>query len=598
MKAEKSGAAGHLAAVERLWAQGITGAGLKWLSAFNPIWLLIVPVVVIVGGLLVTVFWLSFIRGLPGTPEARYTVENYLRLYTDPFVVTALSNTLRFALMTVVVALFFGVSIAWLVERTDLPGKAAIYTVMSVSILLPGFFVAMGWLFLLHPRIGMINLWLVRTFNLAQAPLSITTVAGMGWVQGLSLASLAFILTAASFRSMDPALEEAATVHGAGFIQMLRRVFAPLVLPGLLASSIYIFTIGIGAFDTPAIIGLSNRVYTFSTFVYAQSVTGDSLPEYGPIAAMSGLVAVIAIVLSAWYGSVIKKANRYQVVTGKGYRPRQYELGKWVWPAWLFIGVYFLLSKILPFLLLIWAAGLPYFQPPSLKALDSFSFQNFSSIPVDLLARGAKNTAILMVVVPTLSLFVSFAFSWMVVRSRSRFRALIDFFAFLPHAVPGIVFGVGALFVALFVLKGLPLYGSLTLLAIVYVVDRLSFGTRVLNSALIQIHHELEEAAAICGAGGLRIARSVLAPLVWPALLNGWLWMVLLTLRELTLATILFSPSNITMPVVVWNIWISGNFGIASAITLLLLAGLTPLVVLYWLVGMRGVPGSRAGVSS
>jgi iron(III) transport system permease protein len=317
------------------------------------------------------------------------------------------------------------------------------------------------------------------------------------------------------------------------------------------------------------------------------------LPEYGPIAAMSGLVAVIAVLLSTWYGTVIKRANRYQVVTGKGYRPRQYELGKWMLPAWIFIGTYFVLSKILPLLLLVWAAGLPYFQPPSLQALGSFSWQNFHSIPLDLLARGAKNTAILMVLVPTLAILVSFAFSWTVVRSRSRLRGLIDFFAFLPHAVPGIIFGVGALFVALFVLKGIPLYGSLTLLAIVYVVDRLSFGTRVLNSALIQIHHELEEAAAICGASGLRIARSVLAPLVWPALLNSWLWMALLTLRELTLATVLFSPNNITMPVVVWNIWISGNFGVASAITLVLMASLAPLVMLYWILGRRQTPWAR-----
>lgn len=567
----------------------------RLIAGFNPVWLLIAPVILIVAGMLVTVFWLSFIRGLPGTPEATYTYENYLRLYTDPFVITALKNTLGFAGITVVVALFFGISIAWLVERTNLPGKAVIYTVMSVSILLPGFFVAMGWLFLLHPRIGMINLWLVRVFGLSQAPLSITTVTGMGWVQGLSLASLAFVLTSASFRSMDPALEEAATVHGAGFGQMLKRVFMPLVFPGLLASSIYIFTIGIGSFDTPAIIGLSNRVYTFSTFVYAQSVTGDSLPEYGPIAAMSGLVAVVALLLSSWYGTVIKKANRYQVVTGKGYRPRQYELGKWMIPAWLFIGFYFLLSKVVPLLLLIWAAGLPYFQPPSLQAMGSLSFQNFRSIPLDLLARGAKNTLILMGVVPTLAIVVSFAFSWTVVRSQSRLRAVIDFFAFLPHAVPGIIFGVGALFVALFVLKGVPLYGSLTLLAIVYVVDRLSFGTRVLNSALIQIHHELEEAAAICGASGLRIARSVLAPLVWPALLNSWLWMALLTLRELTLATVLFSPSNITMPVVVWNIWISGNFGVASAITLVLLASLAPLVMIYWILGRRRTAWAQSG---
>jgi iron(III) transport system permease protein len=549
-------------------------------------------VVVVVVGILFTVFWLSVLSGLPGTQEARFTLDNFIRLYTDPFVVKALSNTLVFSVVTVAVSLFFGVSIAWLVERSNLPGKSVIYTLMSLGLLLPGFFLAMGWLFLLHPRIGILNRWIMDLFGVTEAPFSVTTVVGMGWVQGLSLSSLAFILTSASFRSMDPALEEAASIHGARFSQMLRRVFVPLMFPGILASALYIFTISIASFDTPAILGLSNRVYTFSTFVYAQTVTGDSLPEYGPTAAMASFMVIVAVILASWYGNIIRKANRYQVVTGKGYRPSRQKLGSWTTFAWLFIGLYFLLSKVLPLLLLLWASGLPYFQPPSLQALGSLSFKNFQSIPFDLLVRGGKNSAILIVVVPTLALAVSFGFSWMVVRSRSRFRALLDFFAFLPHAVPGIIFGVGALFVALFVLKGLPLYGSVTLLAIVYVVDRLSFGTRVLNSALIQIHRELEEAATVCGASGLRTARSILAPLVWPALVNGWLWMALITYRELTVATVLFTPNNITLPVVVWNIWISGNFGVASAITLILLGILLPLILTYYALGRRQTRGA------
>jgi iron(III) transport system permease protein len=566
---------------------------LRAFFRFNPLWLLILPFILIITGLLFTVFWLSFLHGLPGTPEVTYTLGNYVKLYSDPFVLTALSNTLRFSAMTVAVSLFFGIAIAWLVERTDLPGKSVIYTVMSLSLLLPGFFLAMGWLFLLHPRIGLVNRWIVSLLGLADAPFNISTVLGMGWVQGLSLASLAFILISASFRAMDPALEEAATVHGASFGQMLGRVFIPLMSPGILASALYIFTISIASFDTPAILGLSNRVYTFSTFVYAQTTTGDSLPDYGPTAAMSAFMVALALLLAYWYGGILRKANRYQVVTGKGYRPRRYELGPWTIPAWIFIAAYLLLSKLIPLLLLLWAAGLPFFQPPSLQAWSLLSWQNFRSIPVDLLYRGALNTLRLMVAVPTLALLVSFGFSWMVTRSRSRLSPLLDFFAFLPHAVPGIIFGVGALFVALFVLKGLPLYGSLTLLGIVYVVDRLSFGTRVLNSAFIQIHHELEEAATMCGANGLTAARCILAPLVWPALLNGWLWMALMTYRELTVATVLFTPSNITLPVVVWNIWISGNFGVAAAITLVLLCCLVPLVMIYYLFGRREAPGNR-----
>ncbi len=562
------------------------------LRNFNPLWLVIAPMVFTIVGLLVTVVWLSFLKGQPGIPGTRFTLEHYATLYADPFVLTALINTLWFAATSVVVALFFGITIAWLVERTDLPGKSFVYMVMSLGILLPGFFTAMGWLFLLHPRIGVINLWIMNLTGMTTPPLSITNVIGMGWVQGLSLTALAFILTTASFRSMDPALEEAATVHGASFTQMLRTVFGPLMLPGILASTVYVFTISIGSFDTPAIIGLSNRVFTFSTFVYTQSITTDALPDYGSIAAMSALMALIAALLSYGYSTVISRSHQYQVVTGKGYRPYRYRLGKWAIAAWIFIGSYFFLSKLLPLLLLLWASGLRYFQPPSMKAFASLSFQNFRDIPFDLITRGSWNTAILMVVTPTVAILICFGFSWMVVRTKLRLRTLLDFFAFLPTAIPSIIFGVGALFVALFVLKGLPLYGSLTLLAIVYVVERLTFGTRVLNSALIQIHHDLEEASTVSGATGLTTARSILAPLIWPALLSGWLWMALLTLRELTLATILFTPNNVTLPVVVWNFWNSGNFGIASAITLLLMSCLAPLVMIYWALGRRRLIGA------
>src|SRR5581483_9986423 len=567
-------------------------AAARWRARVHPLWLVVAPAVLVVTGLLVAVFALSLIKGLPGTPAAHFSLENYSRLYTDSFVLTALSNTLGFAATGIGVALFFGISIAWLVERTTLPGKAGVYAAMSLGLVLPNFFLAMGWLFLLHPRIGALNRLFMQLTGAAQAPLNIATVWGMGWIEGLGLAALVFILTSSTFRAMDPALEEVASVHGARFGSRLRRVVLPLVLPGLLASVLYIFTISFASFDVPAIIGWSNRIYTFSTFVYSKSTSAEGIPDYGTTAAMSSAMVVIALLSSMLYGRVIRRANRYQVVTGKGYRPKQASLGRWAVAAWAFIGSYFLLSKLLPALLVIWAALLPFFQPPSIEALKTLSLQNFQRMPGALLARGASHTAILMVLVPTLALLLSGAFSWLVIRSRSRLRGPLDFFAFLPHAVPSIIFGVGALFVALFVLKGLPLYGSLTLVAAVYVVLRLSFGTRMLNSAFIQIHRELEEAAAVAGAGGLKIARAIIAPLLLPALINGWLGIALETYRELTLATVLYSPRNITLSVVVWSIWLSGNLGQAAAVSVILLCCLVPLVAAYWVFGRRQLVGA------
>src|ERR1700716_4237461 len=215
------------------------------------VWALI-PTAIIVG-LLLLVAWISVRESV--TTDA-YTLRHYVELYTDPFAYTALLNTLGFTAVTVVVALALGIPLAWLVERTDLRGKSGLITVMTLSVLIPGFFTAMGWLFLAHPRIGMLNQLAMSLFGLPAGPFSIVNIPGMGFIQGLNLASLVFILTVASLRAMDSSLEESAQMSGASLLQTIRRVTLPLAFPSLLAAALYTLTIGISAFDIPLIIGM------------------------------------------------------------------------------------------------------------------------------------------------------------------------------------------------------------------------------------------------------------------------------------------------------------------------------------------------------
>src|SRR5262249_38878005 len=216
-----------------------------------------------------------------------------------------------------------------------------------------------------------------------------------------------------------------------------------------------------------------NRVLTFSTFVYTRATSTGELPQYGIIGAMSGVLIVIALLGTLYYGRLLGRSQQYQVVTGRGYQPREMQLGPWRLLAWALIGAYLGLGQLLPLLLLVWAAGLPFFQPFSMEALGQFTLRNFLNLPLETVLRGARHTLVLMLVVPTVAIVLSFCLSWMIVRSRSRFRTALDFFAFLPHAIPGIIFGVGAVVIALFVLKGLALYGTLALLGSVYVVERI-----------------------------------------------------------------------------------------------------------------------------
>jgi iron(III) transport system permease protein len=556
---------------------------------------LVVVVSAIVLILLATVLWLSFTEGTPGDPALGYSPRHYVDVFLDRFTYEVLWNTFLFQIVTLLVAFALALPIAWLTERTDFPGKPAVFTLMTVALLIPGFAVALGWVFLLHPRIGVINQALIGLFGLAAAPFDIASIPGMGIVEGLSLAPLTFIMTSVVLRSMDPALEEAAAMSGAEPRQTMFRVTLRVLWPGLLAAAIYVSAVCFAAFDVPAVLGLTNRIYTFATYVFRQLTPTEGLPEYGEVATLSVIMVVLAVALSWCYRRVQRQAPRYAVITGRAYRPRIVPLGRAKWPAVGCVAAFFLASQALPLMMLCWVSGLPFLQPPSVEALADLSLDNFRAIPTELLLRSMANTGILMIVVPTVTVALSVAVSWVVLRSKAPGRALFDFFAFLPVTIPPIVFSVAALLLALFVLgRVVPIYGSIWILILVYVVARLSYGTRMTNSAMIQIHKELDEAAQVSGAGTARVLRSVLVPLLAPAMLYAWIWIALLTYRELTLPVVLSSGSNLPFSVLVWSYVQSSSYGRASAAALVMLALMTPFLALYWLVARRAGMIARA----
>ncbi len=301
----------------------------------------------------------------------------------------------------------------------------------------------------------------------------------------------------------------------------------------------------------------------------------------------------LAVMFSAWYNRVQRQAPRYAVVTGKAYRPTLIRLGRWRGLALVFVGLYLAISQLLPILTLLWAAGLPYLQPVDAAAFASLSLNNFRDLPQGLVASGLGNTAALMLLVPSITLVLSVAMSWVVLRSRIRVRALFDFFAFLPHAVPKIVFSVAAWLLALFVLrKALPIYGTIWILVPVYVVAMLSYGTRMINGALIQIHRELEESATVSGAGLAGTMRSVLLPLLTPAMLYSWLWIALLSYRELTIPVVLSTNDNQPLSVIVWSLVLSDSLGQGSAVAVMMLLLMLPILLIYATIARR------AGIAS
>ncbi len=537
--------------------------------------------------LLGMIVWMSLRTGVPGQ-TSDYSLKNYAAILADPYTYKVMWTTLYFSAVTIAVAVPLGFVFAWLVERTDMPYKAVAMSLLSIGILFPTFLKAMGWVFLLHPRIGVINIFFMQLFGLSQAPLNIATLTGIGWVQGLTLTPLAYVMISAALKSMNPALVEAASVHGVSQWRTLVRIELPLIWPALFSAVIWMFTVAIAAFDVPGVIGMANNIFTFSTAIYFMINPNEGLPRYGLSGAYGTIMVGLSLILMIPYFIALKQSHKYQIISGKAYQPRPVELGKWGWVAWSLLGLYFTLAFVLPLLAIFWVSLLPYVQAPSWQALSTLTFERYSTAAFDSAIVGAAlNTVLLMVAVPTLIVLICAAISWIVTRSKLRWRVVLDAVAFLPHPVPNLLFALAIAYLALLVSNVVPLYGTIFVIMAVYIVCWISFGTRVLNNSMIQVHRELEEAAQVGGASSFKILGRIIVPLIKPGLVYTWIWTSLSAYRELTMAVFLSSPKSQVLSTYIWGQWHGGGLGDAAAIAIMMIVVMSPVVTSFWIYARK-----------
>jgi iron(III) transport system permease protein len=320
--------------------------------------------------------------------------------------------------------------------------------------------------------------------------------------------------------------------------------------------------------------------------------SASSLPAYGEANALAMLYLFVAIVGTYLYGRVITKSERFTIITGKGYRPRLLALGTWRWPAFGLVLVFLLLSAILPFLVLAYVSFLPYLQVPSAKAFAAMSWANYhTDFETDSLGRMLWNTVVMTTTVATGVVLVSFLISVVVVRSKFWGRKVLDQLAFVPHAIPGIVMGLALLWIYLQIDKlGVGLFGSLTSLIIAFLIGYMSYGTRVMNAAVLQVHKDLEEAAKISGAPQWRVFWRVFFPLLMPAFVGVWIWTVLHVVRAAGKPLILTDGAeNEVLAVVIWNMWDEGYTEAVGAIGTMLM-----IVLLLMTMGVRALGIGRS----
>ncbi len=387
---------------------------------------------------------------------------------------------------------------------------------------------------------------------------------------------LVFLWLWPALAAMDPGLEEAAAMARAAPARVIRTISLPLVLPSLASVFLIAFVLAIEDLTVPVVIGLPARVNVFATEIYLAYARVPTDVHAASVDAVLLLAITVALVLV--YRRLTRRTERYSVVRGRGYRPTPARLGRARWPLAGLLALVLLVTVGLPLFVLLWTSLTRYLQVPSAAGLRQLSLDWYATLVHDPMAlRGFWNTTLLGVGTALVVMPLAVVVGWMVIRGRARLAILLDFLAFLPIAVPGLVVGLSLMW--LYLTLPLPVYGTLWILGIAFVTRFVPYGVRLAYAGFSQLHPELEEAAYVAGSGWGRTLRTVSLPLLAPTLTAGGIYTILLAFRELGASLLLFSFGNEPYSVVAYQLWDAGEPGKTAAYGVLAIAVMVVLVL-------------------
>ena len=528
--------------------------------------------------------WQSFRTPQTATTAAVFTLGNYVEAYGSSDTWRLFWTSIRFAFGASLFAFLLGTALAWMNERTNTPFKSIFFALSIIPLVIPGILFTVAWILLASPKIGIVNLVLQGWLGLEEPPFDIYSLGGMIWVDGLHYSPMAFLLMTAALRAMDPALEESATMSGANIFQVAWRVTLKLTWPAIFATILILFVRAIESFEVPALLGLPVGIEVFTSSIYQAVHRYPS--QVGLASAYS--VTLLAITTAGVYfvSRLSSRGSKYATMTGKGFRPRPIDLGRWRWFTAAVFVVYFLLIVVLPFSVLLWSSFQKFYAVPSMEALQNLTLDPYRFIfAYPNLTRTVWNSVVLSFGTATIVMLVASVICWIVVKTKIRGRWLLDNIASLPMVFPGLVLGLAIMIFYLNVDIGV--YGTIWIMFIAYITRFMPYGLRYSTTSMLQIHKELEESAAMSGASWATAFRRIILPLLKPGLVAGWIYIVIVSIRELSSSILLYSPGTEVISILIWELWENGQYVELSALGVMFIIGLFFLVLVAQAIGKR-----------
>ncbi len=528
--------------------------------------------------------WQSFFTPQTAAKAAEFTFGNYVSAYTNPDTLRLFWNSTQFALGVAAFAFLVGTTLAWINERTNTPFKTAFYALSLIPLVIPGILFTVSWILLGSPKIGIINLALMQWFGLDSPVFDIYSMWGMIWVDGLHYSPMAFLLMTAAFRAMDPSLEESATMSGANVFQVLWHITLKLSWPAIFATFLILFVRAIESFEVPALLGLPVGIHVFTSSIY------QAVHRYPSNIGLASTYAVTLLVITTvgiyFISRLSNSGSKYSTMTGKGFRPRQIDLGPWRWVAFSVFVLYFVLIVLLPFAVLLWSSFQKFYSVPSMQALQNLTLDPYRFVlSYPNLGRSVWNSVMLSFASATVIMLITSVICWIVVKTKLPGRWLLDNLASMPMVFPGLVLGLALMIFYLNVDVGV--YGTMWILFIAYVTRFMPYGLRFNTTSMLQIHKELEESAAMSGASWGTTFRRIILPLLKPGLVAGWIYVMIVSIRELSSSILLYSPGTEVVSIIIWELWENGQYVELSALGVLFILTLLILVSFAQYVGKK-----------
>ncbi len=560
-------------------------------AGFDAKWLVIGVCLAIVAVLALVPFcfmiWQSFNTAETADVPAVLTLGNYVTAYTNPETVVTFWNSVQFALGGSLVAFVIGTALAWMNERTNTPMRRLFFALSIVPLIIPSILFTIAWIMLASPKIGLLNTVAMSWFGLDAPPFNIYSMWGMIWVDGLHYSPMAFLLMSSAFKAMDPSLEESAVMSGSSVFSTLYRITLKLAFPAIVATVLTLFVRAIESFEVPALLGLPAGIQVFTSAIY------QAIHQYPSQIGLAAAYSVILLVLTT--GGIYVQArisasgSKYATVTGKGFRPRTIDLGAWRYFTLAIFIVYFLLIVVMPFLVLLWSSLQKFYAPPSMEALSRITLDGYRYIlGSDTIRAAALNSLWMSITTATVVMLLASVVCWIVVKTKIPGRWMLDNLASLPMVFPGLVLGVSIMI--FYLTFDIGIYGTFWIILLAYITRFLPYGLRYSTTSMLQIHKDLEESGGMSGASWLTVFRRIVLPLLKPGLVAGWIYVMIVSIRELSTSILLYSPGNEVISIVIWELWENGQYVELSALSVIF------IFMLLVLVGLAQMAGKRFGV--